>query len=69
MEQTALRETTPLNEGQSLELRLQMFNAANRANFVLRRKGRVNQFGTADFGALGEASPARQVQVALKYSF
>ena len=46
-----------------------MFNAANRANFVLRRKARVNQFGTADVGALGEASPARQVQVALKYSF
>ncbi len=65
----SLRRSFRMSEGQSLELRLQMFNAANRANFVLRRKARVNQFGTADFGALGEASPARQVQVALKYSF
>ena len=65
----SLRRTFRLSEGQNLELRLQMFNAANRANFVLRRKARVNQFGTTDFGALGEASPARQVQVALKYSF
>ena len=65
----SLRRRFRLSEGQNMELRLQMFNAANRAKFVLRRKARVNQFGTADFGALGEASPARQVQVALKYSF
>ncbi len=53
----SLRRSFRLTEGQNLELRLQMFNAANRTNFVLRRKARVNQFGTADFGALGERPP------------
>ena len=65
----SLRRGFQLAENQKLELRFEIFNATNHANFVLQRKSRVNQFGTADFGALGKASPARQVQVALKYSF
>ena len=65
----SLRRGFQLGENQKLELRFEIFNATNHANFVLQRKSRVNQFGTADFGVLGKASPARQVQVALKYSF
>ncbi len=65
----SLRRGFQLGEYQKFELRFEIFNATNHANFVLQRKSRVNQFGTADFGALGKASPARQAQVALKYSF
>ena len=65
----SLRRGFEMGESQQLELRLEVFNATNHTNFVLQRKSRVNQFGTTDFGVLGKASPARQVQLAVKYSF
>ena len=65
----SLRRTFLLGEGRRLEVRLEAFNATNRANFVVTTRHQTLQYGTGGFGVLGEALAARQIQLALKFSF
>ncbi len=48
-----------------LEFRYELFNATNHTNFSLPGLN----FGTADFGVIGSALPARQMQFGLKFYF
>jgi hypothetical protein len=61
----ALSKITGVADGHFIELRFQMFNAFNHANF--HRPD--NSFGTSVFGKVFGASRAREIEVALKYSF
>ena len=65
----SLRRTFHLQDARSLELRLEPFNATNHPNFLLTGSSRTGEFGTSDFGALGRAQPARQLQLAIKFYF
>jgi hypothetical protein len=65
----ALHRIFDVHDAQKLEIRLEMFNAANHTNFTVENGSQTQQFGTPGFGAMGKALPARQLQVALKYSF
>ena len=65
----ALHRAFDVHDTQKLEIRLEMFNAANHTNFTVENGSQTQQFGTPGFGAMGKALPARQLQVALKYSF
>jgi len=53
------------SESTRLEFRYELFNATNHTNFNIPG---VN-FGTADFGVIGSAQPARQMQFGLKFYF
>ncbi len=64
----SVHRTFNVRDTQRFEVRLEVYNALNHPNFVLE-DGRTNQFGTPSFGVFGKALPARQLQVALKYSF
>jgi hypothetical protein len=55
----------PVREGQKLQLRGELFNAFNNANFLI--PGRV--FGAAGFGLVSNAQPMRRVQLGLRYVF
>ena len=65
----SLRRTFHLQDTRRVELRLEAFNATNRPNFLLTGNSRTGEFGTSDFGALGRAQPARQLQLAIKFYF
>jgi hypothetical protein len=52
-------------DGNLLELRVQLFNAFNKANF--QQPGNI--LGTPTFGVISNAESAREIEVALKYSF
>ena len=65
----SLRRTFHLQDNRRLELRLEAFNATNHPNFLLTGNSRTGEFGTPEFGALGKAQPARQIQMALKFYF
>ncbi len=65
----SLRRTFHLQDTQRVELRLEAFNATNHPNFLLTGRSRTGEFGTSEFGALGHAQPARQLQMALKFYF
>ncbi len=56
---------TRLSNGDFVELRVQLFNAFNHANF--RRPNAV--YGNTLFGKIFGARRAREIEVALKYSF
>ncbi len=56
---------TRLSNGDFVELRVQLFNAFNHANF--RRPNAV--YGNTLFGKIFGARQAREIEVALKYSF
>ena len=56
---------TRLSNGDFVELRVQLFNAFNHANF--RRPNAV--YGNTLFGKIFGARHAREIEVALKYSF
>ena len=56
---------TRLSNGDFVELRVQLFNAFNHANF--RRPNAV--YGNSLFGKVFGARHAREIEVALKYSF
>jgi len=53
------------SETTRLEFRYELFNAMNHANYGLPGLN----FGTADFGVIGSALPARQMQFGLKFYF
>ena len=65
----SLRRTFHLQDARRLELRLEAFNATNHPNFLLTGNSKTGEFGTSEFGALGRAQPARQIQLAVKYYF
>ena len=56
---------TRLSNGDFVELRVQLFNAFNHVNF--RRPNAV--YGNTLFGKIFGARHAREIEVALKYSF
>lgn len=61
----SLIKRTAISDGKNVELRVELFNAFNHANFE-----RVNSvFGTSVFGQIFGAKRAREIEVALKYSF
>ena len=65
----SLRRVLQVRDQSTLEVRLESFNSLNRANFSVRSRDGITQFGTPEFGVLGRALPGRQLQLALKYSF
>jgi hypothetical protein len=60
-----LKRTRVSSDGNLLEFRVQLFNAFNHANFD--QPG--NFMGTPTFGVISNAGNAREIEVALKYSF
>ena len=62
----SLIKRTRVTEGGSLlEFRVQFFNAFNHANFDAPE----TTFGTGVFGRIFGADRAREIEIALKYSF
>ncbi len=55
----------PINENTRLDLRAEFFNLFNRTNFAAPNA----TVGGAGFGNITSAFPARQIQLALKFSF
>ena len=60
-----LKRTRVSADGNLLEFRVQFFNAFNHANF--EQPG--NFMGTPTFGVISNAENAREIEIALKYSF
>ncbi len=60
-----LKRTKVTGDGNLLEFRVQMFNAFNNVNF--QQPG--NFLGTPTFGVISNAENAREIEVALKYTF
>ncbi len=56
---------THLNDGDLVELRIELFNAFNQVNF----QEPVHTYGTSTFGKIFGAGRSREIEVALKYSF
>jgi len=56
---------TRLSDGDVLEFRVELFNAFNQVNF----ERPDSDFGTSVFGKIFGAERAREIEVALKYSF
>ena len=61
----ALAKALTFDGGARIELRWEVFNALNRANFDV--PSRI--YGTANFGRIFSAGPARQMQVGARLSF
>jgi hypothetical protein len=62
----AMSKRFQLSERHALDVRAEVFNVANRANFGLP----IRTIGAPGFGSAVETSaPARLIQVALKYTF
>ena len=61
----ALSKTTEVLDGHQVEFRVEFFNAFNRANFD--RPSRI--LGNSTFGKIFGADRAREIEIALKYSF
>ena len=61
----ALSKTTEISEGHQVEFRVDFFNALNRANFDRLSTG----LGDSTFGKVFGADRAREIEIALKYSF
>jgi hypothetical protein len=60
-----LKRTRVSKDGNLLEFRFQLFNAFNRANF--QQPGSF--IGTPTFGVISNAENAREIEIAVKYSF
>ena len=60
-----LKRTKVSGEGGVVEFRVQFFNAFNHTNF----EQPDTEFGTSNFGKIFGAKRAREVEIALKYSF
>jgi hypothetical protein len=60
-----IKRTRVTDGGSLLEFRVQLFNAFNHANFQAPK----STFGTAVFGKIFGAENAREIELALKYSF
>jgi hypothetical protein len=54
-----------VGDGQTLEFRVELFNAFNHTNFDLP----YTVFGTSSFGKIFGASRAREIELAVRYSF
>lgn len=65
----SLRRTFRFEGERRIELRLEAFNAANRANFSIARGDQATEFGTTAFGSIGRALPGRQIQLGFKAYF
>lgn len=61
----ALSKRTTLGDGHFLEFRVEFFNALNHVNF----DNPEDTFGTSSFGQIFGADEAREIEIALKYSF
>ena len=61
----ALSKTTEISDGHQVEFRVEFFNALNRANFDRLSTG----LGDSTFGKVFGADRAREIEIALKYSF
>ena len=62
----SLSKQTKVSDGGGLvEFRVQLFNAFNHTNFETPD----SSFGTSNFGTIFEAKRAREIEIALKYSF
>jgi outer membrane receptor protein involved in Fe transport len=61
----SLHKNIGLGGDRFAQLRLEMFNVTNRANF----ERPDNRFNAASFGAVSAAGPARQMQIGLKLNF
>ncbi len=60
-----IKSTRITDTGHLLELRIQLFNAFNHANFY--QPG--SMLGTSTFGVISNAGHAREMEIAMKYSF
>jgi hypothetical protein len=60
-----IKRTRVTDSGSLLEFRVQLFNAFNHTNFQAPK----STFGTAIFGKIFGAEDAREIEIALKYSF
>ena len=61
----ALSKTTEVSDGHQVEFRVEFFNAFNRANFDRPQRS----LGNSTFGKIFGADRAREIEIALKYSF
>ena len=61
----ALSKTTEVSDGHQVEFRVEFFNAFNRANFDRPER----TLGNSTFGKIFGADRAREIEIALKYSF
>ena len=61
----AVHKKFSLSEAHAIEVRADVFNAANRVNFAPP----VTDFVSADFGRSVKAGPPRTIRLAVKYSF
>jgi hypothetical protein len=62
---SCIKRTQVSRAGNMLEFRVQLFNAFNHANFNLPNA----TFGTSVFGKIFGAGRAREIEIALKYTF
>ncbi len=60
-----VKRTRITDGGNSLELRVQLFNAFNHTNFSSPN----STYGTSVFGKIFGAGRAREIEIALKYTF
>jgi len=60
-----IKRTQVSRDGNMLELRIQMFNAFNHTNFSTPR----TTLGTSEFGKIFGADRAREMEIAIKYTF
>ncbi len=60
-----IKRTRVTEDGNLLELRVQLFNAFNHVNF--QTPG--SYLGTETFGVISNADDAREIEIAIKYSF
>jgi hypothetical protein len=61
----SIAKTWPVQDGQQLEFRWEIFNLLNRTNFDLPNR----IFGTPNFGRIFSASTPREMQFGLRFSF
>lgn len=61
----SIGKTFRIREGHNLEFRSEMFNLPNHVNFG----NPGGNFNSSAFGTVTSATPARQIQMALRYSF
>ncbi len=62
---SVMKRTQLSDDGGLVEFRVQLFNAFNHTNF----EGPDSTFGTSNFGQIFGAKRAREIEIALKYSF
>ncbi len=62
---SVMKRTKLSDDGGLVEFRVQLFNAFNHTNF----EAPDSKFGTSNFGQIFGAKRAREIEIALKYSF